>query len=107
MYKCDICFEEKKKKKVLGCSHFLCKMCYDKLIKNTCPFCRQPFKREEKTLKTNPEYYRDIDDDWVSFSGYLKNDTEIIKTFRSSSVPISWRNNEMTTIIKKRKRRYN
>ena len=107
MYKCDICFEEKKKKKVLGCNHFLCKMCYDKLMTNTCPFCRQPFQREEKPLTINPEYYRDLDDDWISFSRYLKNGTEIIRTFRSSSVPISWRNDEMTTVIKKRRRRYN
>lgn len=31
----------------LDCSHFLCRVCFQKLIKSCCPFCRRSFGEEE------------------------------------------------------------
>ncbi len=41
---CRICMEDKLEQKNilhLKCGHVLCLSCYDKLIKNTCPYCRE------------------------------------------------------------------
>ena len=41
---CRICMEDKIEQKNflhLNCGHVLCVSCFDKLIKNTCPYCRE------------------------------------------------------------------
>lgn len=107
MYTCEICFETKKKRQVLPCNHHTCKLCYSKLEKPTCPFCRAPFVREKKDIiLSDPEPWRDLrDSEWVSYSRYLRNGTEIISTFRIGDVPESWRSDTMTTRVKRRRKR--
>ena len=108
MFHSYICFLDKRKKEVPPCGHELCKLCFRSLYKENCPFCRQPFVRKKKELIiTDPESYKDLDGkEWVSFSRYLKNGTEIIQTFRSGDVPKSWRDDSLTTIVKRRRKRY-
>lgn len=47
---CPICMEKTNTFKKLGCSHEVCLSCF-KIITdkfNSCPFCRQEIKKEEK-----------------------------------------------------------
>ena len=40
---CFICFEENQEKIVFDCSHYICLVCYSKLLENynvICPMCR-------------------------------------------------------------------
>ena len=55
---CSICLENDKTKfKVLDCCHKLCTDCYDKLVKNTCPFCRTIISgKEEKDYGIKSSY---------------------------------------------------
>ena len=107
MYTCEICFENKKKRHLLPCNHYTCKLCFNKLQSSTCPFCRAPFKREKKDIIINdPEPWVTQDNsEWVSYSRYLRNGTEIISTFRVGSVPENWRSDVMTTRVKRRRKR--
>ena len=53
MRECNICYEEnipERKIVVLECKHDLCKKCYDKLLQNTCPFCRREIKGRENNM---------------------------------------------------------
>jgi len=107
MYTCEICFEEKRKKHILPCNHHTCKLCFNKLMTLKCPFCRAPFTREKKDVVINdPEPWRELEtSEWVSYSRYLRNGTEIISTFRVGNVPDSWRSDVLTTKVKKRRKR--
>lgn len=57
MEECYICYNNVKlddnKWKILQCNHKMCKKCFDYLDnnikKNTCPFCRQPYKKTDIT----------------------------------------------------------
>jgi len=31
----------------LECDHLMCSMCFDRLIRNSCPYCRHPIKNKE------------------------------------------------------------
>lgn len=111
MAECEICFEEKKEKKYLICSHSLCSDCYEK-ISTTCPFCRQPIPekilREQKleAMETDPDYWLEYDNrEWITYSRFLRNGTEIIRTFKRSDIPDSWRNDDLTVTLKRRKTR--
>jgi len=119
MEKCDICYDEIEKKVHLPCSHYLCNICYEK-ISNTCPFCRHPLIdkiKEEKKIEimdNDPDYWLEFDNrEWITYSRFLRNGNEVIRSFRTSDVPDDWRNNDMTTIVKRkrqrkqRRRRYN
>jgi hypothetical protein len=63
---CEICCELTLKSDIkwLDCAHFLCKVCYGRLEKKECPFCRHPFEVVPKK-KSNPE--RLIDEDIFEF----------------------------------------
>ena len=56
MRECEICFVDNIKDEsivFLKCAHSLCKSCYNKLVKDECPFCRCVFKRDEPKKKNN------------------------------------------------------
>lgn len=112
---CHICFTNRKKRVTLECNHSLCKYCYDR-ISDTCPFCRHPIKEKKNQVKEakpiqvqlDPEDFLEYDEnEWITYSRVLRNGDEIIQTFRSSSVPNTWRNDDMSTIIKRRRTRKN
>ena len=47
---CRICMEQITSKKdiiELDCGHLMCSMCFDRLIRNSCPYCRHPIKNKE------------------------------------------------------------
>ena len=47
---CRICMEQITSKKdiiELECGHLMCSMCFDRLIRNSCPYCRCPIKNKE------------------------------------------------------------
>ena len=47
---CRICMEQINSKKdicELECGHLMCSMCFDRLIRNSCPYCRHPIKNKE------------------------------------------------------------
>ena len=46
---CRICMEKKQSQdiKALDCGHSLCFICFDRLIKNCCPYCRETIKGKE------------------------------------------------------------
>ena len=112
MKECGVCYEIKLQK-YFPCSHSVCHECYEKLQGDNCPFCRQQFREptvnsffQRGTEYSDPEYWRDYQrGDWVAYSRYLRNGNEIIRVFRNTEVPESWRNDEMTTIVRKRRLR--
>ena len=108
---CEICYEELKNKVFLHCGHYMCITCYEK-ISNTCPFCRTPIaskiEEEQKieVMENDPDYWLDYSNrEWVTYSRILRNGNEIIQSFRASQVPDNWRNNDMITIVKRRRQR--
>ena len=53
---CIICFEENQEKIVFDCSHFICLMCYSKLLENNnviCPICRTIIENPVKPISTS------------------------------------------------------
>ena len=56
MRECEICFNDNLEDHsivFLECTHSLCKSCYNRLLKDTCPFCRCKINREEPKKETN------------------------------------------------------
>ena len=54
MRECEICFAENINDDsivFLECTHSLCKSCYNRLLKDECPFCRCPFNRDKPDNK--------------------------------------------------------
>ena len=54
MRECEICFNDNLQDHsivFLECTHSLCKSCYNRLLKDVCPFCRCKINREEKEEK--------------------------------------------------------
>ena len=110
---CAICFESKKEWIHFPCSHCSCSECYSKLIllTNKCPFCRHNFvinKPEEikDVTSDDPENWLEYDPkEWITFSRFLRNGKEIIRTFKRSELPNGWRNDDMTTILKRNRQR--
>lgn len=121
MYICDVCLKQKdeKSKQIFSCNHFMCKECYNRYlisckerkVKINCHICRRNINVREKEIEKleikNPEWWLELDDEWVSFSRYLKNGTEIIESFKKDKIPSNWRNDSLTTIVKKRRKRKN
>ena len=117
MNECAICLDNKKEWVHFPCSHTACKDCYSKLIllTNKCPFCRHNFvnnkpsniEEEEINIDLNdPDYWLEYDPkEWITFSRFLRNGKEIIRTFRKSEMPNGWRNDDMTTIVTRNKQR--
>ncbi len=61
LFECGICMDNKTLGCInfLPCIHFICTICYDKLIKNECPFCRNIIsdeKKEDSFDETENEY---------------------------------------------------
>ena len=114
MSECGICYETKPYI-WLPCSHLVCKTCYPKLRGDTCPFCREPFRNLRTPREHNGPVERDIEDDiepwlslddtWVVYSRYSKNGTERIYAFKKGTEGNSWRNDCLTTVLKRRKRK--
>ena len=56
---CGICFEKDNEWKYLECKHRICNLCYNKLNKRECPFCRKEIKEilneytETETMENN------------------------------------------------------
>lgn len=53
---CIICLEENQEKIVFDCSHFICLMCYSKLLENNnviCPICRTIIENLVKPISTS------------------------------------------------------
>lgn len=53
MSECLICYNNKKKFKILHNNHKVCIECYKRLEKPSCPFCRAEIKLFEKEELTN------------------------------------------------------
>lgn len=109
MRECGICYETKHQR-ILPCGHGVCHTCYDCLQSDTCPFCRHPFREPSNSFleddTNDPEYWRDYGPgDWTVMSRYLRSGTEIIRVFRNGQVPTSWRNDAMTTVVRRRRLR--
>jgi hypothetical protein len=54
MRECEICFKENVNDSsivFLECAHSLCKSCYNRLLKDECPFCRSVINREKPESK--------------------------------------------------------
>ena len=81
-----------------------CGVCYEIKLQKYFPCSHSVFQRGIEY--SDPEYWRDYQrGDWVTYSRYLRNGNEIIRVFRNTEVPESWRNDEMTTIVRKRRLR--
>jgi hypothetical protein len=64
LFECGICMENKTLECInfLPCIHFLCSNCYDKLIKNECPYCRNKIEdREEDSYDEEENEYHDVE----------------------------------------------
>ena len=113
MKECNICYEIKLEK-FLPCNHSVCHDCYDKLQGDNCPYCRHPFRQsrnnffenqnQEDEMLVNPEFWLSHDNEnWVTYSRYLRNGNEIIRVFRRTEVPETWRNDDLTTVVRNRR----
>ena len=113
-YECQICYEtiqQKEDIKWLPCSHSLCVDCFHRLNDDRCPYCRKEFMeiihvKEKENIEPEDWLYLDYKE-WVVYSKYSRNGTEIIYTCRQSEEPAEWRNDVMMTKIKRRRQRKN
>lgn len=108
MRECGICYETSMPR-FLPCNHSVCHSCYDRLQGDTCPFCRTPFRnttRPDEIVHQDPEYWLDYDaGEWTVMSRFLRRTgNEVIRVFRNSEVPESWRNDSLTTVVKRRRK---
>jgi len=53
MEDCNICYDKKKDFFVPSCDHKMCLDCYNKLIRNDCPYCRKKYTYQELQQKQN------------------------------------------------------
>jgi len=64
LFECGICMENKSLEYInfLPCIHFLCSICYYKLVKNECPYCRHIIREIEIDSYDEAENeYSDVD----------------------------------------------
>ena len=59
----------------LECGHLMCLMCFDRLIRNSCPYCRHPIQNKEDG-NYNIEYniedaIYDLDDEYIEIDNVL------------------------------------
>ena len=110
MRECGICYETKLQR-FLPCNHSVCYDCYERLEGYTCPYCRAPFREPPQFSIINendPDNWLDYNpSEYVTYSRYLRNGNEIIRVFRRNEVPSSWRNDDLTTVVRRRKLRRN
>ena len=75
---CRICMEQITSKKdicELDCGHLMCSMCLNRLIRNSCPYCRHPIQNKEDG-NYNIEYdiedaIYDLDDEFIEIDNVL------------------------------------
>lgn len=64
LFECGICMESKNIDCInfLPCIHFICTNCYDRLVKNECPFCRNIIseEKEEDSYDETENEYNDV-----------------------------------------------
>jgi len=64
LFECGICMDNKDLDSItfLPCIHFICATCYDKLVKNECPFCRNiiSLELEEDSYDETENEYNDL-----------------------------------------------
>ena len=73
---CRICMEDKIEQKHilhLKCGHDLCLSCFDKLIKNTCPYCREIIDNKVEGNYDNVDIDMDINDYMYDISTEIDN----------------------------------
>ena len=107
MEECGICYE-RKILRFLPCNHTVCNDCYGNLRGDNCPYCRHPFRESSHVNpnQTDPDYWLDYDNrEWVTYSRFTRSGNEVIRVFRRENVPTSWRNDTMTTEVKRRRLR--
>ena len=63
---CGICYEPKNKWTLLPCTHRLCSLCVIKLVKNTCPWCRETFPPQSQPSPKQERRPRSLSDPVVS-----------------------------------------
>lgn len=71
---CTICLESNIKKEnmeYLQCGHSICEKCFDKLVRNLCPFCRHTIANKEDKSYNFESILTDDD-----INNILDNDTE-------------------------------
>mgnify|MGYP003636932420 FL=1 len=57
-------------------------------------------------MENDPEYWLEYDNrEWVTYSRFLRNGTEIIRVFRKSEIPDSWRNDDLSIVLKRTRQR--
>lgn len=65
LFECGICMDSKTIECInfLPCIHFICTNCYDKLVKNECPFCRNIIseEKEEESYDERENEYNDVE----------------------------------------------
>lgn len=65
LFECGICMDSKTLECInfLPCIHFICTNCYDKLVKNECPFCRNIIseEKEEDSYDERENEYNDVE----------------------------------------------
>jgi hypothetical protein len=65
LFECGICMDTKTIEFInfLPCIHFICTNCYDKLVKNECPFCRNIIseEKEEDSYDERENEYNDVE----------------------------------------------
>jgi hypothetical protein len=107
MRECGVCYETSNPR-FFPCNHSVCHSCYDRLIGDNCPFCRAPFRQTTTPVESvynDPEYWLDYDrSEWTVMSRFLRSGSEVIRVFRNNEVPDSWRNDSLTTVVKRRRR---
>ena len=107
MQECGVCYETNLPR-FLPCGHSVCHSCYDQLVGDNCPFCRAPFRNTTPvtSVYSEPEYWLDYDrNEWTVMSRFLRRTgNEVIRVFRNSEVPESWRNDSLTTVVKRRRK---
>jgi len=103
MEDCFICTLQVSTWKVLKCQHKLCFLCYLKLTKSLCPFCRQIFTYTSEEIKIKQEYIKNSIMQPPQITQYNQNSsTSVINNILNNNIPFSRLHRN-----KKRRRRRN
>ena len=111
LFECGICIEHKSIEHInfLPCIHFLCSICYDKLVKNECPYCRYVIVEKEIDSYDEAENeYNDVnfeilvlDESHIRCRGgkYKKQEKKIMKMLNNNAeVFVSFNRNGYTVL---------
>ena len=81
---CRICMDDKITQNNilhLKCGHELCLSCYDKLIKNTCPYCREIIDDKVEGSYGNIDIDTDINDYVYDISTRIDNNLQVSEVY--------------------------